>query len=169
MIGAHLIRGSPFTGHPGVFAGKSGEQPRGRRIFVLEALEIVMSTDMQAPQRNNGRILAGIAVILAGLSMLADRTGFGRLHLSGRYWPLILIALGVLKLSDRSRPDGSRRSPRTGLWLVYIGVWGLVSEFHLFGFDFRDSWPLLVIGAGALIVWRAFERPADRRGSVRES
>ena len=43
-----------------------------------------MSTDLRAPRRNNGRILAGIAVILAGLAMLADRMGFGDLHLSGR-------------------------------------------------------------------------------------
>ena len=72
-------------------------------------MEAVMNTDMRAPRRNNGRILAGIAVILAGLAMLADRMGFGDLHLSGRYWPLILVALGVLRLSDRTRPDGSAR------------------------------------------------------------
>jgi hypothetical protein len=130
-------------------------------------MEAVMNTDLRAP-RNNGRILAGIAVILAGLAMLADRMGFGDLHLSGRYWPLILVALGVLRLSDRTRPDGSRGSARSGVWLLFVGAWGLVSEFHLFGFDFGNSWPLLIIGAGALIVWRAFENPAAP-GSVRES
>jgi hypothetical protein len=132
-------------------------------------MEIIMTPDVQAPRVNNGRILAGIAVILAGLAMLADRTGFGGLHLSGRYWPLILIALGVLRLSDRPGTEGARRSVGSGLWLVYIGLWGLVSEFHLFGFDYRNSWPLLVVGAGVRIVWRALENPAGRRGSVRES
>jgi cell wall-active antibiotic response 4TMS protein YvqF len=131
-------------------------------------METVMNTEMHAPRRNNGRILAGIAVILAGLTMLADRMGSWDLHLSGRYWPLILVTLGVLKLSDRTRPDGSQRSARSGVWLLFVGAWGLVSEFHLFGFDFENSWPLLIIGAGALIVWRAFENPAAR-GPVRES
>ena len=127
-----------------------------------------MNTEMQAPGRNNGRILAGIAVILAGLAMLADRIGFRDLHLSSRYWPLILVTLGVLRLSDRVRPDGSRRSARSGVWLVFVGVWGLVSEFGVFGFDYGNSWPLLIIGAGALIVWRAFEKPGAC-GPVRES
>jgi hypothetical protein len=127
-----------------------------------------MNTEMQAPQRNNGRIVAGLAVILAGLAMLSDRMGFRDLHLSGRYWPLILVALGVLRLSDRTRPDGSRRSARSGVWLLFVGAWGLVSEFGLFEFDFGNSWPLLIIGAGALIVWHAFENP-PARGPVRES
>ncbi|MEN3338780.1 MAG: hypothetical protein V7647_2456 [Acidobacteriota bacterium] len=128
-----------------------------------------MTTDIEAPHRNNGRIVAGIAVILAGLSMLADRTGFYDVHLSGRYWPLILIALGILKLTDRPRADRRHRSSRSGVWLIGLGVWGLLSEFHVFGFDFHNSWPLLVIAAGVLIVSRASETPAARAGSGRES
>jgi hypothetical protein len=131
-------------------------------------METVMNTEMQAPRRNNGRILAGIAVILAGLATLFDRIGLRDLHLSSHYWPLILVTLGVLRLSDRSRPDGSRRSARSGAWLVFVGLWGLISEFRLFGFDYGNSWPLLIIGAGVLIVWRAFESPGAC-GPVRES
>jgi cell wall-active antibiotic response 4TMS protein YvqF len=131
-------------------------------------METTMTPDTRATRSNHGRILAGIAVMLAGLAMLADRTGLGGLHLSGRYWPLILIVLGVLKISDRTRGDGARRPLRSGLWLVYVGLWALVSEFHLFGFDYSNSWPLLVIGAGVSIVWRAFDSPAGRCGSVRE-
>jgi hypothetical protein len=128
-----------------------------------------MNPDTRTPRSNQGRILAGIAVMLAGLAMLADRTGLGGLHLSGRYWPLILIALGVLKLSGRTRGDGVRRPVRSGLWLVYVGLWALVSEFQLFGFDYGNSWPLLVIGAGVSIVWRAFDNPAGRCGSLHEN
>lgn len=100
--------------------------------------------------------------------MLADRIGLGGLHLSGRYWPLIVVALGILRMGAPSR-HGRSSSTRTGAWLVYIGLWGLVSEFHMFGFDFRTSWPLLVVGAGVFIVWRAVESPAGGRGPVQEN
>jgi hypothetical protein len=127
-----------------------------------------MNTQIDDQQRNQGRIVAGIVVIVVGLAMLADRTGFNGLHLSGRYWPLILIALGLVKLAGAPGRDGRHRSSRPGAWLVFVGFWGLVSEFHAFGFDYGNSWPLLVIGAGLGIVWRAFEKPAGC-GPVREN
>lgn len=127
-----------------------------------------MTTQIEGPRRNDGRIVGGLIVIVVGLAMLADRTGFDGLHLSGRYWPLILIALGLVKLAGAPGPDGRRGSLRPGAWLVFVGFWGLVSEFHAFGLNYGNSWPLLVIGAGLGIVWRAFEKPAGC-GPVREN
>ena len=57
-------------------------------------------------------------------------------------WPLILIAMGVARLADTGASRDCK-SPRSGAWLLYIGLWGLISEFHLFGLDYRTSWPLL--------------------------
>jgi hypothetical protein len=121
------------------------------------------------PRRQDRRILAGVVIILAGLSLLADRTGYHFQLLPGRLWPLILIAFGVVRLTDRGRPDGSRRSARSGAWFIFLGIWGLVSEFHLFGLDYNTSWPLLVVAAGVLIVWRAFEHPGGCGRSVQGS
>jgi hypothetical protein len=120
-------------------------------------------------QRNSGRVFFGLVIILIGLAMLGDRTGFYRLHLSGHYWPLILIVLGGMKMLDPGQTSGHQRSRRGGLWLIYVGCWGLVNEFHLFGFDYGTSWPLLIIGAGIGIVWRAFENPDAGRDQLRES
>jgi hypothetical protein len=126
-----------------------------------------MNTEMRCRPRNPGRIVGGIAVVLVGLSMLADQIGYDDgLHLSTRYWPLILIAIGVVRLAEAPRPDGRPRSPRTGVWLMFLGAWGLVNEFHLFGLDYGSSWPLLITGAGVLMVWRALENPAG--GPVQE-
>lgn len=127
-----------------------------------------MDTQLQGPHRNHGRIIGGIAVILVGLTMLAERTGFDGVHRSGRYWPLILIAIGAVRLTDASGREGRHRSRRGGAWLVFVGLWGLVNEFQAFGFDYGTSWPLLVIGAGLGIVWRAWENPAGC-GPVREN
>jgi len=81
------------------------------------------------------------------------------LRLSEHFWPLILIVMGMARLADSGRNPDCRRSPLGGLWFIYIGLWGLISEYRLFGLDYRTSWPLLVIGAGAGIVWRALESP----------
>jgi hypothetical protein len=49
--------------------------------------------------------------------------------------------------------------------LTAVGVWGLISEARLFGFDYSTSWPLLIIAAGMIMVWRAFEDAAGGRSS----
>ena len=113
--------------------------------------------DQEEPP-NSGRVLVGLAIVAVGIIMLIDRMGFADIHLSGRFWPLILIGLGLIKMFDPPRRDG-RRSRRSGGWLLWVGVWGLVSEFHVLGLDYATSWPLLVIGVGIGMVWRAFAEP----------
>ena len=112
-----------------------------------------------------GRIFGGIAIILLGLALLADRLDVDDLHFPGSYWPLLLIALGAVKLFGWHE-DGRDRSRRGGAWLVYVGCWGAVNEFHLFGLDYQSSWPLLIVGAGIITIWRALEPgPCQRHGA----
>jgi hypothetical protein len=120
-------------------------------------------------QQNSGRVFIGFVIILIGLAMLGEQTGLYGLNLSGHYWPLILVVLGGMKVLDPGQSGGRQRSRRGGLWLIYVGCWGLVNEFHLFGFDYGTSWPLLIIGAGIGIVWRAFDNPDGGRDQLRES
>jgi hypothetical protein len=114
---------------------------------------------------NGGRVVAGLVIVVVGVAMLMDRTGIAdmSLHLSGRYWPVILIVLGLARLFDPPRRHG-RPSYRSGGWLLWIGLWGLVSEFHAFGLDYDTSWPLLVIGAGLAMMWRALGGPEQPDG-----
>ena len=77
------------------------------------------------------------------------------------------MVMGAARLATtQADPDGRVRSRRSGVWLIMVGFWGLISEFHLFGFTFATSWPLLVIGAGVLIVWRSLENGRAGRRSV---
>ncbi len=52
---------------------------------------------------------------------------------------------------------------RGGIWMIFIGIWGLLTEFQVFGLDYHTSWPLLIIGAGLKMVWRSLEGPGVRR------
>jgi hypothetical protein len=130
--------------------------------------ELVESGTMteQAPDpapRATGQIVFGAAVILLGIAMLTDpREGWG-IYLPDGWWPLFVILFGVARLVDPGQSHGRPRSRSSGVWLVSIGIWGLISETRLFGFGYSTSWPLLVILLGAVIVSRALRPPEARR------
>lgn len=115
------------------------------------------TTDQKLEGPDRKRVLLGLVFILLGLSMMSYRLDVWEIHLSRHFWPVILVVLGLVKLIDPPLDKHQRRSRRSGMWLIYVGAWGLISEFELFGFDYHTSWPLLIIGAGLNIVWRAFE------------
>jgi hypothetical protein len=123
-----------------------------------------MDNNDEPQEAHKGRVIAGLIIIAAGVMLLADRIGISGIHLSGRYWPLLLMAFGFVRLFDSPiRRNGRRRSRWTGVWFIYLGLWGLVSEFHVLGLDYNSSWPLLIVGAGFGMVWRAFEDTGSRQ------
>ncbi|MGH9373109.1 MAG: LiaF transmembrane domain-containing protein [Vicinamibacterales bacterium] len=109
----------------------------------------------------------GGVVIVFGLLLLAERLEFLNFEFSGQFWPFILIAFGVARLAE-SPDTGAGRPRRSGGWLLYVGLWALATELNVAGLDYDTSWPLLVIGVGGTIVWRALHgNPACRRLSSR--
>jgi hypothetical protein len=105
--------------------------------------------------RDPGRVAWGSVLVAFGLLLLAERLDVLNVDFGGQFWPFVLIALGVAKMAER--PSGHRRS---GGWLIVVGLWGLINEMHLFGLSYRISWPLMVVAAGAMIVWRALHSDA---------
>lgn len=112
---------------------------------------------MDCHPQGQGRVIAGLVVIVVGMSLLADRVIDAEFRFTSHMWPLILMAIGTARLLDRAPARPRQRRTRAGLWLLYLGVWGLISEYRLFGFTYATSWPLLVIGAGLMIVWHAVD------------
>jgi hypothetical protein len=112
----------------------------------------------QTPDASDRRRLRlGLALIVIGLAIMAKRLDLWELHFSREFWPVIPLAIGVLHILV-----GGRRKIRGGMWLIYVGVWGLISEFHFFGLDYGTSWPLLIIAVGLNTVWRSLESPHPR-------
>ena len=111
----------------------------------------------------NTRVLLGSAIALIGFAMLADRNDEWGLFFNINWWPFLLIFLGIAQMAAPGDRDGGCGSKRPGLWLLSIGAWGLIVESQLFGFDYSNSWPLLIIALGADIVWKALETPAVSR------
>jgi hypothetical protein len=118
-----------------------------------------------------GAIVAGVILLGVGTAMLLDNTGILQIRMSGLIAPLILIAMGSAIVLDRGRlavarrergEDGEpcarrrrhRRGSTGGFWLIGVGVWMMLSQTNLFGLNFGNSWPLLVIFAGLIVVMR---------------
>ncbi len=96
---------------------------------------------------NSGRRwVAGTLLIIIGVILLLGRLDPpGHWHMHG-LWPLILIAIGLVRLfgADRRRPAGS------GLGLVLVGAIFLLHTQGVFMLD--DSWPLFIVVGGLSIL-----------------
>jgi hypothetical protein len=96
-----------------------------------------------------GELGWGLILIAVGVMFLLDRLDIADFHyVIHHYWPMFLVALGVSKLF-------SARTVWNGLWLIAVGLWLQISALHLFGMSYGDSWPLLLIAAGACVILRA--------------
>jgi len=110
---------------------------------------------------DSGQIVIGLIILSIGAMLLLDRLspGTDALH---AWWPFVLIVMGAARVaesSDRTRRCGGKR--RSGVWLIVVGLWGLVNEWRVFGLTYGTSWPLLVMASGALMVWRSLDDRTD--------
>ena len=127
-----------------------------------------------SPSFRFGAVAGGLIVLTVGIAMLLDSTGAFDIRMGRLIGPLIMIVIGAASLlngghigstcgprvSDADpgrvgrRARGRRPRGVGGIWLIGIGSWMLVSQTHLFGLNFGNSWPLIVILAGLMIVFR---------------
>ena len=118
-----------------------------------------MDTPDTLPTRraDTGQIVVGLIILAMGGMLLLDRVAPGNYALRS-WWPFVLIVMGAARMVEGpglSRRDRGKR--RSGVWLIVVGLWGLVNEWRLFGLSYGTSWPLLVMASGAMMVWRSLE------------
>lgn len=91
------------------------------------------------------RMLWGIVLIVAGCLFLLDRMDIYEVSDIWRYWPIVISLAGLIEiLSARSMRDVTR-----GTMNIVVGVWMYACIEGLWGLDFGNSWPILVIAFGA--------------------
>lgn len=98
--------------------------------------------------RNRGRATVGLVLMGVGAILLLTRLDLLPAHAMGRYWPLILLAVGLGKLLDPTE----RRAPGSALWLIFIGLWAEANVLHWFGLNWHNSWPLFLIFGGLCVL-----------------
>ena len=105
-------------------------------------------------QRSPGTSIAiSIGIIAIGAMFLLDNMGIVSFHEVARYWPVILIALGVMKLVE-SHGTGSLVF---GGLLTGVGSLMLLDNLGIFYFDWRFFWPAVLVGFGILMLIRNLE------------
>jgi hypothetical protein len=97
--------------------------------------------------RRNGSLIVGVAIMLFGATALLDQAGIIDGPGYATFYPLLAIAIGLVKLSQ-PRPDGRRH----GGWWVLFGAWMLLAQFHVAWL--RASWPLFLVALGLGIMWK---------------
>jgi cell wall-active antibiotic response 4TMS protein YvqF len=117
-------------------------------------------------------IVAGFVLLALGAALFLDTTEAVHLHAGRLIGPFVLIGIGATMTLGRSAfvfdarrlRDGEARrrhrrrgGPTSGIWLIGVGVWMLVSQNSLFGLNFHNSWPLLIIFGGIIMVIRGLK------------
>ena len=105
------------------------------------------------------RLIVGLFVIVAGVLLAIDRLGLVDVGPVWRFWPVVLIALGIGRLTQ------PRRSWGGGLVLLLLGGWFLVRELWIIDLRFADLLPALVLLAGVTMVVTAVNH-GRRRGEA---
>ncbi|MGA7917148.1 MAG: DUF5668 domain-containing protein [Candidatus Acidiferrales bacterium] len=101
----------------------------------------------------------GALIVAAGVVLLLDQQGLINAdRVFNFFWPVVFIVGGAFMLLD-CRGRGGRGV--TGFVFVTVGVVLLLDSLGIAHIRFDTFWPLIVIGVGLLMIWRAIGPPAS--------
>lgn len=98
---------------------------------------------------------AGLVILTVGVILLLDRMGIVHGREILKYWPLALVAAGAFNLVN------DRESRAWGVLLIVVGGVLSLRPLGVADVGFRELWPVLLIAAGALLLWGSIQ---GRRG-----
>jgi predicted membrane protein len=108
----------------------------------------------------SSQAVIGFLLLLFGLAVLLENLDMLRAHDILKYWPLILVVFGLIKMSEAG-PVGGRIF---GLVLVIVGGLILLDNLDIMYFHLWDLWPLIIVAIGVSMIWRVYGRSADAEG-----
>ena len=99
------------------------------------------------------RLVPAIVLIAVGTIFFLSNMHFLPIREVLRYWPAILVAVGIMLLVDSKE----RSSHVAGGVFTAVGAFLLARNLGFIDISWREGWPLLLIGLGLLMLWdRAF-------------
>ena len=107
-----------------------------------------------------GKLVFGIVLFAVGVLAFVDSIDLWNPRELWRYWPLILIVLGVAKEADVLR---TRRGDG-GFILIAVGVWMLAATQHFLGLDYASAFPIGIAVAGLGMILHALLGVESRKG-----
>jgi predicted membrane protein len=129
----------------------TGETPRGENM--RDDFRNKVRDDARAwreRRRNRGShgasggVVAGAIIVAVGLVLLLDNMGIMHADHLWKFWPVILIAVGVGRIIECQRPAALI----WGAMLCFFGGGLLLDNLNIISFSFNIIWPGLVIAFG---------------------
>ncbi len=109
------------------------------------------------------QLLLGVFVIAVGVLFTLDNLGLVRAEGYLQFWPVALIAIGLLKLSQGRDATSSTLG---GLVFTIAGLWLLLEETAVIRVSFWDMWPLVLVLLGTYMVWQGAMGRRRRRADA---
>ena len=106
----------------------------------------------------NPAVLNGGALILAGILLLIDQMNI----ISFDFWALVFLVGGLVKFLQSC--DGAGRF--WGGLLMVVGAAIEVEHLGFFRLHLDRTWPIFVIIAGLILIWRAYQQPTESGGQL---
>lgn len=103
------------------------------------------------------KLILGIFFTALGLLLVLDNFDVIDARLYLRYWPIVLIAIGLPRINDA-------QTRSLAIVLMVAGSLLLVWTTRWFRFSIFDLWPLLLVGGGVVIVAQAMGYSPPRVG-----
>jgi predicted membrane protein len=110
--------------------------------------------------RITGQLVLGVSIAVLGVLFTLDNLHILRAREVLRFWPVALIAIGLVHVSQAKTAAGTVGG---GVWIL-VGAVLLGGRLGLFHANIFSLWPLILVLVGARIVWQttAGERAVDQ-------
>jgi predicted membrane protein len=110
--------------------------------------------------RLTGQFVIGVAIAVVGVLFTLDNLHILRARDYLRFWPLALIAVGLVHMSQAKSAAGTVGG---GMWIL-AGTLLLGNRLGLIDTNIWSFWPLILVLVGARIVWQTMNmnRAVDR-------
>src|SRR5262245_3572776 len=101
-------------------------------------------------RRGGNPLFAGLLFIAIGMAFLLGNLGMIDTGYVLRFWPVLLIAIGVFKIVEC---QGNYAQSSGIFWIVVGGIF-LLGSLGILRVTLAALWPVVLIGIGALLLWR---------------
>jgi predicted membrane protein len=119
------------------------------RDEIHQSIHANLRSHNRAVRRSNG-LVPGVILVVIGAIFLLDHMGIVRADTIWKFWPLAIVGVGILKLTQ----PGEKA---LGIGFIIAGV---LVQFHQLGFlsfSWGTVWPFILIFAGISLIWSRLE------------